>query len=164
MIKKLSSIFVLISLVTCSYCQDPWILKTDSVNPVNYYGETVANGMVGIVSSPEPLKVKDVVLAGAYDLYGRGRVSNFLRSFNLLNAYLEVDGKRVDKNNVTNMQQQLDMRHASFTASFDVADKATVSYTYYSLRHLPFTVLMDVEIRAKKDIAITAASIMEAPD
>ena len=51
----------------------------------NYYGITVANGMLGIVSSPEAFKVKDVVLAGAYDLYGRGRVSNFIRSFNLLN-------------------------------------------------------------------------------
>ena len=46
--------------------------------------------MIGIVSSPEPFKVKDVVLAGAYDLYGRGRVSNFLRSFNLLNADVQT--------------------------------------------------------------------------
>jgi hypothetical protein len=49
----------------------------------------VANGIIGIVSSPEPFKVKDVVLAGAYDQYGRGRVSN-LRSFNLLNMQLDI--------------------------------------------------------------------------
>jgi hypothetical protein len=67
---------------------DIWKVKAEKVDPSNYYGITVANGMIGIVSSPEPLKVKDVVLAGAYDLYGRGRVSNFLKSFNLLNAYL----------------------------------------------------------------------------
>ena len=70
--------------------------------------------MIGIVSSPEPFKVKDVVLAGAYDLYGRGRVSNFLRSFNLLNMYLEIDGKRLDARYVSNMKQELDMQHASF--------------------------------------------------
>jgi trehalose/maltose hydrolase-like predicted phosphorylase len=120
--------------------------------------------MIGIVSSPEPFKVKDVVLAGAYDLYGRGRVSNFLRSFNLLNMYLEVDGKRLDASSVTNFRQQLDMQHASFTASFDYGDKASVQYTYYALRHLPFTVLMNISITAKKDIKITAASVMEAPD
>ena len=40
-----------------------------------------------ILSSPQPFQVKDVVLAGAYDLYGRGRVSNFLKSFNLLNMH-----------------------------------------------------------------------------
>ena len=72
---------------------DPWIIKADKIDPSNYYGITVANGMIGIVSSPEPFKVKDVVLAGAYDQYGRGRVANFLRSFNLLNMYLDIDGR-----------------------------------------------------------------------
>ena len=62
------------------------------------------------------------------------------------------------------MKQELDMHHASFTTSFDYGDKATISYTYYSLRHLPFTVLMDISITAKKDINIVASSVMEAPD
>lgn len=141
-----------------------WKITADTIDPNNYYGVTVANGMIGIVSSPEPFKVKDVVLAGAYDLYGRGRVSNFLKSFNLLNAYLEIDGRRIDAKNITGMKQELDMGKASFTTSFDFGDKATVSYTYYSLRQLPYTVLMDVNITAKKDIAITGASVMEAPD
>jgi len=144
--------------------QDPWKLKTSSVDPNNYYGVTVANGMIGIVSSPEPFKVKDVVLAGAYDLYGRGRVSNFLKSFNLLNMYLEVDGKRLGNKDVSNMKQELDMQSAGFSSWFDYGDKASVTYTYYSLRHLPYTVLMDVTITAKKDINITGASVMEAPD
>src|SRR5574338_1641053 len=136
---------------------DVWKIKADKIDPSNYYGITVANGMIGIVSSPEPFKVKDVVLAGAYDLYGRGRVSNFLRSFNLLNMYLEIDGRRIAANNVSNMKQTLDMQAASFTTSFDYGDKASVTYTYYSLRHLPFTVLMDVVVTAKKDISITGA-------
>lgn len=144
--------------------QDPWKLEATAINPTNYYGVTVANGMIGIVSSPEPFKVKDVVLAGAYDLYGRGRVSNFLRSFNLLNMYLDIDGKRMAAADVSNMKQTLDMRGASFTTTFDHADKASVSYTYYSLRQLPFTVLMDVSITPKKDITITGSSVMEAPD
>ena len=144
--------------------QDPWKIETKAIDPANYYGITVANGMIGVVSSPEPFKVKDVVLAGAYDLYGRGRVSNFLKSFNLLNSYLEIDGRRIDRSNTTNMTQSLDMKHASFSASFDMQGKANVSYTYYSLRHLPFTVLMDITIKATKDITITGASVMEAPD
>jgi hypothetical protein len=87
-----------IFIVSTSYSQavDPWKISAASINANNYYGITVANGMIGIVSSPEPFKVKDVVLAGAYDLYGRGRVSNFLRSFNLLNMNMDIDGKRVD--------------------------------------------------------------------
>jgi trehalose/maltose hydrolase-like predicted phosphorylase len=144
--------------------QDPWKIIATKIDPSDYYGVTVANGMIGIVSSPEPFKVKDVVLAGAYDLYGRGRVSNFLRSFNLLNMTLDIDGKRIDGKAVSNMKQQLDMRGASFTTSFDYEDKSTVSYTYYSLRHLPYTVLMDVSVTAKKDITMNGASVMEAPD
>jgi len=155
---------IFVSISSSSQTIDPWKITATNINPSNYYGITVANGMIGIVSSPEPFKVKDVVLAGAYDQYGRGRVSNFLRSFNLLNMYLEIDGRRVDNRNTSNMSQELDMRNAAFTTSFNYADKATVSYTYYSLRHLPFTVLMDVSITAKKDIKIIGSSVMEAPD
>ena len=149
---------------TILFSQDPWKIEANKFDPANYYGVTVANGMIGIVSSPEPFKVKDVVLAGAYDLYGRGRVSNFLRSFNLLNMTLDIDGDRISARNISNMKQSLDMHAAGFTASFDYGDKALVTYTYYSLRHLPFTVLMDVTVSAKKDISITGASVMEAPD
>lgn len=151
-------------LSTVSFGQDKWKINAANIDAANYYGITAANGMIGIVSSPEPFKVKDVVLAGAYDLYGRGRVSNFLKSFNLLNMYLEVDGKRVDAKSVSNFQQSLDMQHGGFSTSFDYTDKASARTTYYALRHLPFTVLMDVEITAKKDITITGASVMEAPD
>lgn len=141
-----------------------WKISATKFDPSNYYGITVANGMIGVVSSPEPFKVREVVLAGAYDLYGRGRVSNFLKSFNLLNMYLEIDGRRIDAKSASNMKQELDMQRASFTTSFDYGNKATVTYTYYSLRHLPFTVLMDIAIQPKQDITITGASVMEAPD
>ena len=164
MLKKIALLLVMVPCFYFGEAQDPWIIKSGSINPNNYYGITAANGMIGIVSSPEPFKVKEVVLAGAYDLYGRGRVSNFLRSFNLLNMYLEVDGTRMDANNISGMQQELDMRKAGFSTSFRHGEKADIQYTYYSLRHLPYTVLMDISITAKKDISITGASVMEAPD
>src|SRR5438876_6473351 len=112
---RLPLAFSLVLLIKFSAAQDTWKIKADKIDATNYYGITVANGMIGVVSSPEPFKVKDVVLAGAYDLYGRGRVSNFLRSFNLLNMYLEIDGKRLDAKSVSNFTQQLDMHHAAFT-------------------------------------------------
>jgi hypothetical protein len=51
----------------------PGRIKADKIDPGNYYGITVANGMIGIVSAPEPFKVKNVVLAGAYDLVWQGQ-------------------------------------------------------------------------------------------
>ena len=159
-------LFALASLLVsiCSIAQDAWKITAKNINPANYYGVTVANGTIGIVSSPQAFMVKDVVLAGAYDQYGRGRVSNFLKSFNLLNMYMEIDGRRLSNNDATNMQQTLDMQQASFTTSFDYKDIAKVSYTYYALRQLPYSVLMNVTITPSKDINITAASQMEAPD
>jgi len=144
--------------------QDPWIIKADKIDPANYYGVTVANGMLGIVSSPNALEIKNVVLAGVYDTYGRGRVSNFIASFNLLNAYLQFNGDDWDPSLVSNMRQQLDMQHASLTTTFDYGDVASVKYTYYALRQLPFCVLMNVAVTAKKDVNMTAASVMQAPD
>ncbi|WP_416439491.1 glycosyl hydrolase family 95 catalytic domain-containing protein [Phnomibacter sp. MR] len=144
--------------------QDPWKISANNIQSSNYYGITAANGMIGIVSAPEPFKVKDVVLAGAYDTYGRGRVSNFIPSFNLLNMRVEIDGRSIDANNISNFTQELNMQQAAFTGRFDHADKASISYTYYALRHLPYTVLMDVTITPKKDIQLGAASVMAAPD
>jgi len=149
--------FIIISLT--AQAQDPWILKADNANG-RYYGETVANGAVGIVTSNTPFKIQDVVLAGAYDLYGRGRVSNFLKDFNLLNMRFQIDGAL----NVSGMTQQLNMRNGSFTTTFNDTDKATVTYTYYALRQLPYTVMMDVSVTAKKDITIDVANILSSPD
>ena len=122
-------LFIVLSVITTqSFSQsiDSWKITAANIDPNNYYGVTVANGMIGIVSSPEPFKVKDVVLAGAYDQYGRGRVSNFLRSFNLLNSYLEIDGKHMDAKSINNFQQQLDMQHASFTTTFYFTEALSV--------------------------------------
>ena len=151
-------------LFTYSQKTDTWKIVADKINPSDYYGVTVANGMIGIVSSPNVLRCKDVVLNGAYDQYGRGRVSNFLQSFNLVNMNMDIDGQRISNADATNMKQVLDMRHASLTTTFDYRDKATISYTYYALRHLPYTVLVDVTISAKKNIEVVPASVMEAPD
>src|SRR4030095_16910156 len=98
---------VLLLLTNAVAAQNPWTITADKIDPSNYYGITVANGMIGIVSSPEPFKVKDVVLAGAYDLYGRARVSTSLRSFTLLNMYLDIAGRRIDAKNSTSLRQEL---------------------------------------------------------
>ena len=73
-------VLLIVCLFYSTFCfsQDIWKIGATNFVASNYYGVTVANGMIGIVSSPEPFKVKDVVLAGAYDQYGRGRVATFL--------------------------------------------------------------------------------------
>ncbi|MEI9921755.1 MAG: glycoside hydrolase family 65 protein [Bacteroidota bacterium] len=141
-----------------------WIIDAKNIDPNNYFGVTVANGMVGLVSSPEPMKVRDVVLNGVYDYYQRGRVSNILKTFNHVNMNLEVDGRRINIKDISNYRQSLDMKKAILLTTFDVGDKLSVKHSMMSLRHLPYTAMSIVEITAKKDAKITPMSVIEAPN
>src|SRR6478735_12265804 len=113
-------LFITITLVSLSILlfaqSEPlWTINANQIDPNNYYGVTVANGMIGIVSSPEPMKVKDVVLNGVYDYYQRGRVSNILKTFNHINMNLDVDGQRVTSADVSNYTQVVNMKEATLT-------------------------------------------------
>jgi trehalose/maltose hydrolase-like predicted phosphorylase len=142
----------------------PWHLQASNIDPNRYFGITVANGMIGIVSSPEPLKVREQVLNGAFDTYGRGRVSNILKTFEFANMDLEVNGLRLGGTDIQNFVQTLDMQQAMLTTTFDHAGLISVRQTVMALRHLPYTALIEVEIMAKKDVTITPHSVMVAPD
>jgi len=50
---KLKGLFLGFGLFagTIAFAQDQWVIKADKIDPANYYGITVANGMIGIVSS-----------------------------------------------------------------------------------------------------------------
>jgi len=164
--KKILFVFTLGCLLYVQQlsAQNPWVITADSINSQNYYGVSVANGMIGVVSSAEPLKVKNVVLSGLYDQYGRGRVSNFIQGFNLLNMKLYINGRLVTAESVSHLRQELDMHAAVLSTTFDVEDQATVKCSYCALRHLPYCVLANVEVTAKKPLTLTAVNVMETPD
>src|SRR5688572_7762746 len=157
-------ILVLPPLICVSQQEPTWSVEATKFNPGNYFGVTVANGMIGIVSSPEPMKVKDVVLNGVFDYYQRGRVSNILKTFNHVNMNLDVDGQRIGQRDISGYKQVVDMKKASIRTSFDVGDKIAVNHTIMALRHLPYTALVIVEISAKKDVVVTPMSVIEAPN
>lgn len=141
-----------------------WEITVTDIDPANYYGTTVANGMIGLVSSSEPMKIQDVVLNGVYDYYQRGRVSNILKSFNHINMNLDVDGRRVTRKDISGYTQTINMRKASLKTEFSVGDKVTVSHTVMALRHLPYTALAIVELKALKDVTVIPMSVIEAPN
>lgn len=119
--------------------------------------------MIGIVSSPEPLKVREVILNGVYDLYGRGRVSNFLPNYNLLDVVLKINNVSVQASNISDFVQKLDMRDGVFSASFNYNDVATVEYDYCALRQLPHCVMMNIRVKAKKNISINVRNQHRTP-
>lgn len=143
---------------------DGWTIRANQIDPVNYYGITVANGMVGIISSPEPLMVKDVVLNGVYDHYQRGRVSNILKVFNHVNMALEVNGRRISRRDISSFDQVLNMRTAEFVTSFQVGQQLKVTTSVLSLRHLPYTAMIQVTLEALEEVRVTPISLITAPD
>ncbi len=151
-------------LIAQDLSKSPWHIQAKNIDPTNYYGITVANGMVGLVSSPEPMKVKDVVLNGVYDYYQRGRVSNILKTFSHMNMHLELDRRRVGRNDISNYAQTLDMKKAKLTTTYDVGKLVSVKQDLMSLRNLPFTAMSIIEIKAKKDVEITPINYIEAPN
>lgn len=158
-------LFFLVTAVAAEAQQNQdWTIVSKKIDPSNYYGVTVANGMIGIVSSSEPMKVKDVVLNGVYDYYQRGRVSNILKTFNHINMDLDVDGQRISQKDISNYEQTLDMKTAALMTTFSFGDKLSVKHTIMALRHLPYTAMATVEFKALKNIVITPYSVIEAPN
>ena len=141
-----------------------WKVPATNIDPANYYGVTCANGMIGLVSSPNPMEVSAVVLNGVYDYYQRGRVSNILKAFNHVNMWMNVDDQRLDRSNISNFAQTLDMKEAALVTTFDYGDKLSVKHSLMALRHLPYTAMSIVEVTAKEDLEITAASVIQAPN
>lgn len=144
--------------------KSPWHIVGEHIDPNNYHGITVANGMVGLVSSPEPLKVEQVVLNGVYDYYQRGRVSNILQGFSHMNMHLEVDGRRLSRKDIKEYTQVLDMKKAQLITAFEVGDDLKVRQELMSLRQLPYTSMAIVEITAMRDVEITPINYIYSPD
>ena len=159
---------LVILFATTSFAQDfsksPWHIEAADIDPNNYYGVTVANGMVGLVSSPNPLKVEEVILNGVYDYYQRGRVSNILKTFSHMNMDLIVNNRGIERNQISGYAQTVDMKQAKLITTFDVRDEASVRHELMSLRNLPFTAMSVVEITAKKDIEIMPINQITTPN
>ncbi|MFN4086957.1 MAG: glycosyl hydrolase family 95 catalytic domain-containing protein [Spirosomataceae bacterium] len=161
--KRLFNGILGLSLLAWTSVEGQWEVRAESPRPEGYFGVTVANGMIGLVSSPEPLKVKEVVLNGAFDTYGRGRVSNILKVFELANLDLDVNGKRMTSRDISNYSQTLRMQDGTFVTSFDYA-QVHVESKLLALRHLPFTTMLEVEVKANAACEITPHSFIQAPD
>ncbi len=163
-IKRILNTFIVVLTLTSLSGQDGWIVNAESIDPSEYYGVTSANGIIGIVSSAEPLKVNDVILNGVYDYYQRGRVSNILKGFNHLNLDLVVNDVYVENSSVQNYRQSLDMRNASLVTEFSLEDGSQVKSEMMALRHLPYTALHIISVTAKEGTEIMASSVLRAPE
>lgn len=153
---------------------DVWSIDSGEIgrelSPRSYYGAAVANGMMGIVSSPEPFRSGQTLAYGGYDSIFPGSVSCLVRSINFLTLGFAIDDQPINERaQLEGFRQTLDFKRAALTTSFRYRNKATVRYTLRALRHLPHTGLMEVTVTAKQpltiavDSAFDTAATFEAP-
>ncbi|NME67501.1 glycoside hydrolase family 65 protein [Flammeovirga aprica] len=143
-----------------------WEIKAN--NRENYHSVALANGMIGILPSDEPLKVKEIILNGVWDIYGRGGVSNIVQGINFLNLDIGVQHKEkvswVTEGNVEGWQQTLNMKEAKMITQFNFDDAIEVENEILALRHLAYTALSKVKIKAKKDVVLQIKNEIIAPE
>lgn len=155
-IKILISSFLLILVNFNCYSQNKnnegWSIT--ATNNENYVGITVANGRVGILPSSTPFKVESIILNNVYEKESELGVSKIVKAPNFMDLEMYVDGELITNENISNWSQTLNMKEASFTTNFTFKGKIKISYTYYSLRNLPFVVLNDIKVEAKKGVEI----------
>lgn len=81
-----------------------------------------------------------------------------------MNMHLEVDKRRIGKDQVQNYAQTLDMQNAELITTFEVAKKVKVTHRLLALRNLPYTAMGVVEITALSDVEIVPVNYIETPN
>ena len=149
----------------CSFAQaksDEWTLTANS--RTNYFGVTMANGQIGIVTNDTPLTTKEVILNGVYEASPENGISRIVRGIEFLNLRISVNNQEIKSDNISNWFQSVSMKNGISTTSFDFKDLAKIDYSIFANRANPFSAMAIVEIVPIKDIDIVVNNYMTVPD
>jgi protein-glucosylgalactosylhydroxylysine glucosidase len=130
----------------------------------NYFGVTVANGQIGIVTNDTPLTTKEIILNGVYEASPENGISRIVRGIEFLNLHIKVDNQLIESNNIDNWSQSIAMKEGTSTTNFSFKNKASFQYTILANRALPFSAMALVEVTPTQDIEIEATNYMVVPD
>lgn len=157
----LSALFVVNSIAFAQLKGDQWSLVADSRD--QYFGLSMANGKIGIVTAAEPLRTKDVLLNGIYDANPKNGISKLVRGIEFLNVHLSINNQLVDSVSIDHWTQQLFMKDGISTSSFQFKEEAQIKYSILANRVLPYSAMAIIEIMPLKDIEISAMNFMNVP-
>jgi trehalose/maltose hydrolase-like predicted phosphorylase len=142
--------------------EDGWSISSNKVE--KYTGIGAANGRIGILPEDKPFQTKSIILNNVYDKESPLGVSRILLGMNFANLEMEIDGEKITEQNVSEWKQELNMKTAGFTTSFNFKNKAKVTYTIYALRNVQYSGYIDVQIEPFKNIEVKATGIISTPD
>lgn len=154
--KHLTSVLLCMLMAISLSAQDPWKLSTDCQD--SYTGITLANGYIGMVTSPVPFHAKRVHINGLYDvLKGYDAVNSGVEGPKATDITVTLDGQEVK--DVAEWSQTLDMKRASMTTRFKSCGASFVC-TEYVLRDMPYCLMNVVEITPDRDIDLKVENIV----
>ena len=164
MISKLKILVAIVFATSSLIAQksDEWNLVATS--RLNYFGATMANGQIGIVTDDTPLKTKEIILNGVYEASPENGISRIVRGIEFLNLHLYINNQEIKSDNIDNWSQVISMKEGISTTSFSFKDVAKINYSILANRAIPFSAMAIVEITPLKDIEILANNYMIVPE
>ena len=148
-------VFALLPL--CSRA-DSWSLEAS--DRTDYAPATMANGELGVVVSSEPFAIEHLIIGSSYERGTADRVSRILKGINPLGLTMRIDGRCEP---AKSWHQSIDLRRAVHRTRFSTRS-AEVEYSVRALRNMPYAVMMEVEVKALRDINAEFANRHLIPD
>jgi len=139
-----------------------WIIP--AIDSKTYAGAPVANGCIGIMPWKGLFEVKHVMLNSVFERISERDVSRAQMGINPFVLHLAIDNQSVNETSVTDWKQAIDMKHAMHQTTFCISDKAEVSYNIAALGNLPHSGLIEVKIKALKDLSFRCTNEMDFPN
>lgn len=131
---------------------------------LKYKGVAMANGRIGIVSSPEPGKTTTIILNHIFDRTSPYGVSKLLEGINFANIEIIANQDTLNLDNCTLWEQKLDMKKGILTTSCRFKDYANINISLYALRHLPYSGLVNIHISPiQKPLTIKVSGEINCP-
>ena len=154
-------IFLFVLAIKAQNKKSLWTI--DATKTENYVGAPIANGKIGILPWKEPFSVRHVMLNHVFDI-GDAGVNQALQGINPFQMAVSIDGKKIEEANIKNWKQSIDLKKAVHTTTFTVPGQAEIKYNVIALRNLPYSGLIQVEVKALKDLSLQAINEMEIPN
>ncbi len=120
-----------------------------------YTPATAANGHLGAVVSRRPMQIEQVIVGSAYNRATATAVSSIRTGIVPIGLHVAVDGVPIDPERETDgWQQRIDLRRAVHETSF-TTPAAEITCRIRALRNLPYALMAEVTVRARRDAAFT---------
>lgn len=168
--RTLLFIFFLLSAITIkaeqplrkiSKTSEEWTISATESD--SYAGCPIANGRIGILPWSKPFEIRHIILNNVYEKETQRGISKIQKGINPFGLALTINKKPIDTSKIKNWSQQIDLRHAWHNTQFTLPQQAKINYQITALGCMPNCGLIDITIKAEKELQLTLKNKMLFP-